>query len=39
MIEEGKPAEARCEFCGRHYVIEIAELQGLLEKLRGGPVH
>ena len=28
MIEENQPAEARCEFCGRHYVIEIEELTG-----------
>lgn len=39
MIQERRAAEARCEFCGRNYVIEIAELQGLLEKLRSGHIH
>lgn len=39
MIEENEPANARCEFCGRQYQIEIAELQILLEKLRSGPIH
>lgn len=39
MIQENRPAEARCEFCGRQYTIEIEELQGLLEKLRSGPTH
>jgi molecular chaperone Hsp33 len=39
MIQEGRPAEAKCEFCGRRYTLEINELQGLLEKLRGGIVH
>jgi molecular chaperone Hsp33 len=39
MIQEKQPAEARCEFCGRGYTIEIGELQDLLEKLRSGPPH
>lgn len=39
MIQENKGAEARCEFCGRKYIIEIDELKMLLEKLRSGPSH
>jgi molecular chaperone Hsp33 len=39
MIQENKAAEARCEFCGRQYTIEIEELKMLLEKLRAGPAH
>ena len=39
MIQEKQPAEARCEFCGRSYTIEINELQNLLEKIRSGPSH
>lgn len=39
MIQENKAAEARCEFCGRKYILEIEELQMLLEKLRAGPTH
>jgi len=39
MIEEKKPAHARCEFCGRQYTLEIQELQDLLDVLRSGPVH
>lgn len=39
MIQDNQPAEARCEFCGRKYTIEIEELKMLLEKLRSGPTH
>jgi len=39
MIQDNQPAEARCEFCGRKYTLEIEELKMLLEKLRSGPAH
>lgn len=39
MIQDNQAAEARCEFCGRKYTIEIEELKMLLEKLRSGPSH
>jgi molecular chaperone Hsp33 len=39
MIKKNEPAEARCEFCGRRYVIDLPDLKVLLEKLRSGPVH
>ncbi len=39
MIEDNEPANAKCEFCGRQYVVEIDELRELLDKLRAGPTH
>jgi molecular chaperone Hsp33 len=39
MIEENEPAQAKCEFCGRQYRVEIDELGELLDKLRAGSVH
>lgn len=39
MIEEKEPAEAKCEFCGRQYTLQIEELEELLAKLRAGQVH
>lgn len=39
MIEDNEPAKAKCEFCGRQYVVEIDELRELLDKLRAGPTH
>lgn len=39
LIEENEPAEAKCEFCGRNYILEIRELQELLDRLRAGASH
>jgi molecular chaperone Hsp33 len=39
MIEEKLPADAKCEFCGRQYRLEIDELEELLAKLRAGQLH
>ena len=30
MIDEGKPVEIRCEFCGKDYVIALDELRAML---------
>ena len=35
MIREGKPIEVNCHFCGKHYVFETEELQGLLDEQDG----
>lgn len=35
MIEEQKPAELSCSFCGSKYVFSIAELEEIRRKLRG----
>ena len=32
MIEEGEPAEVRCEFCSRRYIFSIEDLKGLLAR-------
>lgn len=32
MIEEGKPVEAGCHFCGKKYTFTVEELKGLLER-------
>ncbi len=32
MIEEGKPVEAGCHFCGKKYIFTVEELKGLLER-------
>ena len=34
MIQKKESAKARCEFCGRPYEIEVAELSKLLEKMK-----
>lgn len=39
LIEERQPAEAKCEFCGRNYILEIHELRDLLDRLRAGASH
>lgn len=39
MIDEDESAKARCEFCGRHYEIEVSELEILLEKLKTPSTH
>lgn len=39
MLAQKQPAHAKCEFCGRDYVIELPELQMLLEKMKTGPAH
>lgn len=39
MIDKGESAKARCEFCGRHYEIEVSELEILLEKLKTPSTH
>lgn len=35
MIREGKPIEVNCHFCGKHYVFETEELQGMLDEQEG----
>ena len=35
MIEEQKPTELSCSFCGSKYVFSIAELEEIRRKLRG----
>ena len=32
MIEEGKPIEVNCHFCGRHYEFSVDDLKHLLKK-------
>ena len=39
MIQENKQAQAKCEFCGREYSLDIGELRDLLDKLRAGQIH
>ena len=39
MIDKKESAKARCEFCGRHYEIEVSELEILLEKLKTPSTH
>lgn len=39
MIDQNESAKARCEFCGRNYEIEVAELAILLEKLKTPSTH
>lgn len=34
MIEEKKPVELSCSFCGRKYAFSVAELEEILEKIR-----
>lgn len=34
MVKKEEPAKAKCEFCGRHYEIEVSELSELLKKMR-----
>lgn len=37
MIDDGKPIEVNCHFCGRNYEFSVDELKGLMEK--AVPVH
>ena len=32
MIDEGKPIEVNCHFCGRSYEFTVEELKELLER-------
>lgn len=32
MIQEGKPIEINCHFCGRHYVFSVEELKEIFNK-------
>ena len=34
MIEEGKPIEVNCHFCGKRYEFTVEELKGVLGKIR-----
>lgn len=34
MIEDGKPVEVNCHFCGTHYQFETGELKELLKRAR-----
>lgn len=35
MIEEGKPAELSCHFCGKKYVFSVQDLKELLKQAEG----
>lgn len=32
MIEEGKPIEVNCQFCGHHYEFSVEDLKSMLER-------
>ena len=32
MIQDGRPVEVNCDFCGRSYAFAVEELQELLEQ-------
>ena len=32
MIQDGKPIEINCHFCGRHYVFSVEELKEIFNK-------
>lgn len=34
MIEDGKPIEVNCHFCGRHYEFSTHDLEDILERAR-----
>ncbi|MCB7317211.1 Hsp33 family molecular chaperone HslO [Lacrimispora sp. 210928-DFI.3.58] len=34
MIDDGKPIEVNCHFCGRNYSFDVEELKEILEKAR-----
>jgi molecular chaperone Hsp33 len=33
MIDDGKPIEVNCQFCGKHYLFSPEELKGLLQEI------
>lgn len=32
MIDDGKPIEVNCHFCGKHYTFSVEELKGILDR-------
>ncbi len=34
MIDDGKPIEVNCQFCGRRYIVTVEELKELMEQAR-----